>query len=324
VRQAQGHHSVNEEIIMSKVAIKKNNKIKAGGMGGVNSLAEKAMLVKVTIHSWQIWVTDEKATKEVAERNGAKKDVGQYRKKLIDYSAKKEITEAINDLRSTVAYLTSPWEDGGWRVVSNVGWFDFVKKVDDGRDKILKAVDKFLGGYDEIIAAEKVRQGALFEPERYPTKKEIRAEYGVDVSPAGIPDGNDIRLEVGDAELTKIRMSANDRAQVALDAAVKSIWSRLSEVVGRMADRLKAYKPATDVEKASGTFRDSLVSNIEDLLAVIPSLNITNDTNMVAFANRIQKELAAHSAEVLRDDEKVRTSVQAQADDILKKMSAYL
>ena len=298
-------------------------KAKKSAVPSASALASKAMLVKLTFHCWRVTKTDRQVSSEVAQQHQAVEDAGSYRKKLMDYAVTSEISSAVTRLRAMRDFCTLPWEDGGWRILSAAKYFDFVKKVNAGREEVMAAVEKFLADYPAHVANEKKRQGSMFDETQYPTADQIRSKYGVGVAFSKISDGEDIRIDVGEQELAKIRSSAKEAAQATLEAAVGDIWARLAAVVSKMVERLNAYA-VTAEGKVQNSFRDSLVTNIEDLLEVVPALNITGDPAIDAFAAKIKAQLTAHSAEVLRDDEKVRKTVAAQAEDILAKMQAYL
>lgn len=57
---------------------------------------------------------------------------------------------------------------------------------------------------------------------------------------------------------------------------------------------------------------------------LLPHLNVANAPTLTEFADDIRAKIAAQPAQVLRDDEKVRKQVAADADAILDKMSSFL
>jgi hypothetical protein len=90
-----------------------------------------------------------------------------------------------------------------------------------------------------------------------------------------------------------------------------------------MAEKLKAFKPAQGGDRAEGIFRDSLVENVRELVAVLPSLNITGDPTLAAVAARMEA-LCRDDADELRDNAAARASVAAEADAILADVGQFL
>ena len=87
-----------------------------------------------------------------------------------------------------------------------------------------------------------------------------------------------------------------------------------------MAERLRAYDPA---KPGASPFRDSLVENIQKLLDVLPSLNLTNDPKIALFADEM-RELCAHDAQSLRDNMFTREDVAAKAEAMLDQMRQFV
>jgi hypothetical protein len=123
--------------------------------------------------------------------------------------------------------------------------------------------------------------------------------------------------------LQEIKDSIEAESKATIEAAMKDVYARLHEVISHAAERLRAYKVTSD-DKVEGRFRDSLITNIIELLDVVPALNLTDDPKLRQFATTIRKEITAYAPEVLRDDERIRTQVASKAEEILKKMEAYL
>ena len=67
-----------------------------------------------------------------------------------------------------------------------------------------------------------------------------------------------------------------------------------------------------------------VITNITNLLAIVPSLNLTGDPDVARFCAEIQRELDNHRTGGIAEDPKAREDVIARADEILSKMSSYL
>jgi len=94
-----------------------------------------------------------------------------------------------------------------------------------------------------------------------------------------------------------------------------TLWSRLYKVVLHMADRL--------VEE-NGVFRDSLLSNIQDLCDVLPKLNTTGDAQLEEMRKEVETKLLAFRPQELREDADARMDVADEALTILEKMQGYM
>src|SRR5216684_998322 len=246
---------------------------------------ESAMLVSLNISQWRAYKSDKKISNEVAKTHSSDPDMGKYRKSLLAREALASLQKIAGAARDDHYYLTLPWTDVGFRILSSAGYFK----------------------YNQTMKAHETAFWNEFRTVFQPNYNQYR---------------EDARVDLGDAETARIKAEIETRVQSQIALAVKDIWTRLSSVVAKMSERLNAY---TETENGVvGTFRDTLVTNIVELLDVVPLLNITSDPAIDQFCKRIRRELTAHSPEELRDSEIVRKDTARRADDILSQMSGYL
>jgi hypothetical protein len=290
---------------------------------GSHVINDRAMLVGLTIRRWHPHKTDRVASQEIADAHKSDINMGRYRKRLVIKEHFKGMLTVINQLRNEFFFLTLPWSDDGYRILSANGYFEFTKRIADLKGKFNTEVAAFIPEYPSMKAEAEKRLNGLFNEADYPSESKLREMFGIDVTIRPIPSGKDFRVDVGDSEVKMIREAIEEQSKRVIENAVKDLWRRLQSVLEHASKRLKEYSVSTD-GKVEHTFRDSTISNIIELVDIIPALNITNDPDLVKFAERIRKEVTAHTAEELRDQETLRVSVATKADDILSKMAGYL
>lgn len=295
---------------------------KPSSQNGVSGIADRAMLVSLTVRRWQPHTTDKKISAEVANNHKASKDMGKYRKRLLAKAATQATSDIGHQLRSLHYDLTLPWSDDGPRILSGMGYMAYQQKVNALKQQFDTAWQAFLPEYPRHKAEAKALLGTAYNEEDYPPVSVLKTKFAVEIHVQPIPTGKDFRVDVGNEELARIRKQIDEDAKATIEASMKTVWGRLKAVVEHQAKRLKLYKQ-TD-EGVEHSFRDSLVTNIVELLDLLPSLNVTEDKDLERFAIQVRKELTAYPATVLRDDEKVRTDVARRADEILAKMEGFL
>jgi hypothetical protein len=150
---------------------------------------------------------------------------------------------------------------------------------------------------------------------------------------------------MADGQADDIRREIEARSNAAVECVIRDAYSRIAEVVGRMSERLKAYKPgvrargnvspmaddmsnvlpgvAHNPERTEGIFRDSLVDNVRELVGLLPALNISGDPALAQIASRMTA-LCHEDASALRDNVQARESVAREADAILSDVQAFL
>jgi hypothetical protein len=288
------------------------------------ALSSRAMLARLKICTWSATKLDRKVTDKVNTEHHAAHDAGRYNKRLLSKSATAVLTRVCSEARAAHYARTLPWQDDGVRILSAAAYMEYAEKMAGLRSQFDAAADSFAIGYAEFVIDERARLNGMFNADDYPPAEIIRNRFTFDVKIDVMPDASDFRVDLGEAQAAEIRADIEARTKQALADAMRDVWERVAESVGHMADRLKNYRPAeTKGDKSQGIFRDSLVENIRDLVAVLPGLNVTGDPRLAAVADRLPA-LCRDDAATLRDDATARASVAAEADAILKDVSEYL
>jgi hypothetical protein len=290
-----------------------------------NILAFRAMLARVTIKQWSARKLDRAITSKVNSDHGAASDAGRYNKLLISSDALAEIQRIAGASRAMFYHFTLPWQDDGARILPAAAYADFTARMREFRRDFDAAVTAFVGAYPDYVADARARLNGMFDASDYPDVADIRARFHFATPIDPIPDAADFRVSVGDAQAESIRADIEARMQDATRASVRAVYERIGEAVGKMAERLQAYRPADGRGgKSEGVFRDSLVENVRDLASILPALNITGDADLAAIADRVAKSLIQADAETLRESDSIRRNVAAEAAAIASHVNAFL
>lgn len=291
-----------------------------------NNLTTKAMLVTLNIRQWSGAKHDKRVSADVAARyhaNAASNDVGRYNKYLVSPTALRKLKSASNDARTEHYYRTLPWSDNGQRILSGMGYFDYCKTLRVKQQAWETAQADFFTGWESYVDEARQSLGDLYNADDYPQVDQLHDKFQFGVSFAPLPDAGDFRVSLSASEVESIKSQITTDQQSAVQQATKSVWERLRTVVQHMSDRLKLYS-VNDDGSVKNPFRDTLVANVRELLAIVPTLNLTTDPDITAFCTEISEQLTVFTAVELREIEPVRQSTAAAADAILAKMEAYL
>lgn len=290
-------------------------------------LSERAMLASVKISKWSGRKLDREITDEVNAAHGAADDAGRFNKLLVPKESLRKIEKAENAARSFHDKHTAPWADDGARILSAVGYLDYMNGMRPLREAFESAVAEFLAEYPAAKEAAKIRLNGMFRESDYPAPDDLARRFGFSVIIMPVPAGNDFRVDLSDTQADMIRADIEARVAEATANAMRHAFERVAETVGYMAKRLTAYKPASGDKRAEGVFRDSLVENVRELAGLLPALNLTNDTGLAEIAERISAALTLHDADALRESDVLRRAVADDAAriaaDAESLMSAY-
>jgi Protein of unknown function (DUF3150) len=286
------------------------------------SITKRAMLVSLNIQQWTGAKHDRKVSQEVAIAHNSDVSMGRYRKLLVAKESLERLRQLTSTARQEHYKRTLPWSDGGTRILSSEAYFEYAEKMRELGREWEPAVDEFLAQYPQVIAEARGRLNGLFNEEDYPTPANMRRKFSFTFSVLPMPTAKDFRVELGDAETKRVRAEIEESVNESLRVAMNDVWERLRDVVSRMVERLRAYSMTE--KGVSNPFRDSLVTNIRELLDVLPSLNITQDANLTEVAQKIGAELCRYDADTLREDTSARERTADAAEAILKQMEAFI
>ncbi|MBX5268568.1 hypothetical protein HJB99_07735 [Rhizobium sp. NLR17b] len=288
------------------------------------ALETRAMIVNLTISQWSGRRLDRQVTDEVNSSHGASDDAGRYNKLLIPKDALAPIEKIVNATRTDFRKRTLPWIDDGGRIMAADAYLAHSRWIDGQRIKFDAAVEEFVAAYPGLLAEASKRLNTMFKADDYPSPKELRTKFAMAVTVMPVPTADDFRVNMSQAQADRIRADIEENVRQATANAMRDVYRRIADVTGRMVERLTAYKPAEKKgERSEGTFKDSLVENVKDLVEIMPALNIVGDSSLTAIAEEM-RALIKHPADTLRVSPTARQDVAAKAREILATVSDYL
>lgn len=289
------------------------------GTTATGTVADRAMLVDLTVHLWGARKSDRAAAQAVTDRYGNLNSMGKYLKCLVDPSRLEVLRRIATSAAEENRRRTLPWLDGGARILSSAGYLDYVSAMNAFRGQWDPALDEFAADYSLMVAEAKFALAGLFNQADYPQAHRIRERFSFDTHFAGIGTdvAQDFRIAIGDAETARMRAAIQHDIEAATEAAMRDVATRIRDVVGKLATGLPSYTGGR-----AGRFNDTLVSNIRDLVAVLPSLNLTRDPAIDAITSRMAQELCTREAADLRESASAREVTAKAADAILADMGA--
>lgn len=292
-------------------------------MSATNLLADRAMLVNVNISAWSGRKHDRKVSDEVARQHGANRDVGRYNKVLLAAEALKDVSRVARLARDAHYTDTLPWSDIGQRILPAANFFAYTQTQNAFHAEFDHAVDQFVAAYPSYVEDAKVRLNGLFNAADYPSERQIARKFGFDVDFMPMPDVADFRVSLSDEAHATIASNLEARLKDATDLAVRDLWQRVHDTVTHMHERLSAYAIDATGKVTGGIFRDSMVTNLRDLVELLPRLNVTADAQLEAMRQKLVEKLCPIEPDDLRTDATLRQETAQTAADILAAMAGY-
>lgn len=284
-------------------------------------ITHKAMLAAVHISVWTATKHDRKVSREVADQNGARERAGRYNKQLLMGASKlEELRSLAGQIRQHFYTVTLPWSDEGLRLLPSHFLFELKLKMREFEREFNEGVESFLAVYPAYIQEARSELGGLFCEEDYPSAEKLRDKFNVKLDVLPFPAGEDFRVEMSAEEQSRMAREIDANAKEKLAKGTEELWKRLRQVVSNMVERLN---------EPESRFHKTLVTNIDELVSVLPHLNVNQDPDLERFASAIRERLCAYSAKELKQDNLLRTVTAIEAagivraiDDVLQSRSA--
>jgi hypothetical protein len=271
------------------------------------NLQDRAMLATLTIHQWTNRKHDKSVSTEVEKTHGAK-DAGRYNKQLVDKVALEPISKIANAARTYHYERTLPWGDNGDRLLPASLFMDYTDSMRQYKSEFEKRVHEFVAAYPVLVQAARNRLGTMYDALDYPAVSEIALRFGIETAFTPVPAANDFRVQLNDEYVETIRIEIEQRTLDRQAQAMKDCWSRVRDVVSKIHERLS---------DKDAVFRDTLIGNARELVAVLPHLNIAGDPALSQIESEVKDLLVA--PETLRADSGKRAEIAARAADILNR-----
>jgi hypothetical protein len=176
-------------------------------------------------------------------------------------------------------------------------------------------VESFLDVYPHYIEQVRPELNGLFRDEDYPAADKLRRKFGVKLEILPIPSGTDFRVQMSAEEQARVSREIDANVRESLMRGTEDLWKRLREVVAHMVDRLN---------EPESRFHGSLVTNVLDLVEILPRLNVNADADLNRFAEQIKQQLCTYSAHDLKKNDLLRVTTAADAVNIVAEMDDVL
>jgi len=280
------------------------------------TLASSAMLVEVNISTWTARRKDHAATKMVINAYNAKKGVGGFHKRLLaDNENLLAITKHVTSARDAHAHMTMPWSNSGLRLLPTAQYFKYHQAMTDMQNEFERLVTEFIDTYNDAVTDVQVALGNLFKRDEYPTTNDLPSKFKFSINYMPIPNAGDFRIDIGNEALAEVKQQYSEFYAKQYSTAMNNVWTRLHNALSNMSDRLD-YSSKEDKK----VFRDTLVSNVTDMIELLRVCNVTESSQMTAMADSLEEAMSGVTPDALREDDYFRAETKAAVDAAIKSL----
>lgn len=295
------------------------------------SLSERAMLVDLRISRWDGIKTDKRISRDTAANHGADSKMLRVRKELFNREATEtaSLRKIAQNARDDHKKFTLPWGDNKQRILSSAAYFDWTQTMQQHQSAWQSALPVFLSAYARLRDDARLSLGSAWSVNDYPPDYVVARKFDFGYSVSALPDASDFRVSLGDAETERIKRQISADTQTALRDTLSDVGRRVKSVlVGEdignthipgLIEKLAGYTGGR-----TGKFNDSVISNVRELVAILPMLNIAQSAELTALTARLETEICSVDPEILRVSESSREATMRAAESIIADMSAFI
>lgn len=282
-----------------------------------NNIHTRCMLVSFTESSFGNTKQDKLGTE--AARAGTQAQEGRMKatKYVLPPSELEPLSKHVREWREWHKARTLPWLDSGLRVITTTTWTDYVDtEREQWRPKYETLKASFLGRYSVIRDEQAEQLGKSFNPRDYPSLEQMETRFAVKVDFQPLPKAEDFRCDLESDTLTELRETYERQLNEGVDRAKAEIAGRLIAPLEKMVARL-----AIPHGQKGGRFQDTLVSNVAEAVAILPSLEFVEIPGLNALRERLDV-LSRVDPEDLRNIPTVRTQTHREALEAMERVKA--
>ena len=288
-------------------------------------LTSRAMVTSLSIKGiWSAVAEDERVTAEVAQRYHVSEEVGRYLKKVCD-PKKVPALKKFNSSRSTLYNLhrkmTLAWDDKGGRMLPAAMYFDYMAKIGEAKQRLIEDYESFLKDIPALKANAQIEQNGLFRDEDWPDPSEMLQKVDIRVRITPLADSGDFRVQLGADEEAKIKEQVERDLFGTLAGSLAELVGRIKTCVIDTQQRLEKYE-LDNKGKVLHSFKDTAITNLREMVAMVPKLNVIGDPTLTALGEEIETMLCQHEPQTLRDNYVVRKQVVSDAGNIAAKLAS--
>ena len=137
-----------------------------------------------------------------------------------------------------------------------------------------------------------------------------------------VPDAEHFIAQLASDDTERVKRDIERHVEEQLHGAVGDLYRRFGEAVERVSERLRE-----DDDGKPLVFRDTMISNIRDLVDVVPRLNIFGDDELARLCEQVKEKIASVEPDALRPsktfDPAARAQVKRNADELAEKFAGY-
>tara|TARA_R110000824_G_scaffold71382_6_gene182708 strand:- start:2227 stop:3453 length:1227 start_codon:yes stop_codon:yes gene_type:complete len=283
----------------------------------VPTISSSAVQVTVSFSQCAFRRFDKDESERVTTANGAVRKAASVHKALLPNCKELQaIKDFVSATRTAHYSMTLPWCDQGPRLLPTANLPVFHKHITEIQDKFNSLCEEFY----VVYAWEKVQAEAdlgtskgLFDADAYPSLEEVKKKFRMSVAYMPVPERGSFITDLQADALELANDHYDEFYHRATVSAMDEVWKKLFVPLQNMSQRLDYSTRAQNTK-----FRDTLVSNVVDIVSLLKVFNVTNDPHLEACRVKLEEAMYGVTPDALRNDDIFRAQTKRSVDAVLK------
>lgn len=277
-------------------------------------IARAAMLVSLNITLYTGRKQDKRAQAEVvASHNaGSSRAASVYKSLFADCQELEALVKYQAKVRARHYAMTLPWLDSGPRLLPTKSFLEYTQEMNRHRQQFEFLMDAFLNKYDTLVAAAAFKLGSMFDRDEFLLRDAVARKFSFNLDYMPLPTAGDFRLDIEHEVQQQLVSQYEQRLAQQVEQAQRDAWDRMYEVLTQLKDRL-----TLDENGKRKIFRDTTVTNAQELCEALTRLNVTNDPKLEAARRQLEDAMMGVEPAELRKEEGERLTVLSKVNSIL-------
>lgn len=256
-------------------------------------------------------------TQEVLDDKSAGDDAGSWSDRLFPKKAcgkKNSFTQLRQHLGAMRAFHYANsyvFEDSLWRILPEKRIEAYKQVVEiDGKSTAKELLESFVNDLPNLIDLARIGRGDAFKESDYPTVEDVRAKFRYDVDYRPVPTSAGLNPVLMQEAIDKLNALHAQR----LKEANLSLVTRFLEPFQLLSEQLK-----DPTKRKLGP----VLEKIREFAGIIPSLDLSGNTELLELASTIELTFADITPDVLRKDEEMAKFVGSTAEGVVTALNRF-
>ena len=286
----------------------------------MTTLRDKACLAKLKFTEFGNKKNDKALALRLAAMVGGESDSFETKKNRIACPAIRQLEQLKNNCRTNSFNRLTAAYDTGERFLSGKLADKLEKEFLEFKDQHNELKAELKLQVEDGIDSARRRLGTAFDASDYPSLEAVVGSYTMNLSYRLIPDKEDFRIDgFTDDRQAEIKREMDAEVNDRIEGAVQSVRDRIIESVSHLGEIASGYGE-NDQGKVVGRFKDTTVTKVADLAAILDDLNVTDCPKIAQASKDLKSKLSNITSDGIKASLGERERVAKEAKSIVNNL----